>query len=202
MIKQISSWSQRVYRKIRRANCRQLRCAKTVYGILSSQSRVLAEITACGCAKFLWTPNRTYFRPSRKVVLSWLSFAFVVSTRVCYNLVKKSDACFKMNVGQLHINHLFPNVTWWCKSLRRSELIWWDANLTFLFIREQILRVKSDERIPFLLVGNKMDLEERRQVPVDVAQSRAGQWNVPYVETSAKTRANVDKVISLHILFC
>jgi Ras-related protein Ral-A len=60
--------------------------------------------------------------------------------------------------------------------------------------REQILRVKSDERIPFLLVGNKMDLEERRQVPVDVAQSRAGQWNVPYVETSAKTRANVDKV--------
>jgi len=60
--------------------------------------------------------------------------------------------------------------------------------------REQILRVKSDERIPFLLVGNKMDLEERRQVNVDVAQSRAAQWNVPYVETSAKTRANVDKV--------
>jgi len=57
--------------------------------------------------------------------------------------------------------------------------------------------VKSDERIPFLLVGNKMDLEERRQVPVDVAQSRAGQWNVPYVETSAKTRANVDKVTKL-----
>jgi len=54
--------------------------------------------------------------------------------------------------------------------------------------------VKSDERIPFLLVGNKMDLEERRQVPVDVAQSRASQWSVPYVETSAKTRANVDKV--------
>ena len=63
--------------------------------------------------------------------------------------------------------------------------------------REQILRVKSDERIPFLLVGNKMDLEERRQVPVDVAQSRASQWSVPYVETSAKTRANVDKVCLL-----
>jgi len=63
--------------------------------------------------------------------------------------------------------------------------------------REQILRVKSDERIPFLLVGNKMDLEERRQVPVDAAQSRASQWSVPYVETSAKTRANVDKVCLL-----
>jgi len=70
----------------------------------------------------------------------------------------------------------------------------------FIFIvavccrREQILRVKSDERIPFLLVGNKMDLEERRQVLVTDAQTRASQWSIPYVETSAKTRANVDKV--------
>ncbi|XP_064613829.1 ras-related protein Ral-A-like [Liolophura sinensis] len=61
-------------------------------------------------------------------------------------------------------------------------------------LREQILRVKSDEHIPFLLVGNKADLEERRQVTAEEAQQRAQQWNVPYVETSAKTRANVDKV--------
>ncbi|ELT99583.1 hypothetical protein CAPTEDRAFT_156963 [Capitella teleta] len=60
--------------------------------------------------------------------------------------------------------------------------------------REQILRVKSDENIPFLLVGNKMDLEEKRQVSIEDATARAQQWNVPYVETSAKTRANVDKV--------
>ncbi|CAL4060179.1 unnamed protein product, partial [Meganyctiphanes norvegica] len=60
--------------------------------------------------------------------------------------------------------------------------------------REQILRVKSDEQIPFLLVGNKADLSDRRKVSLDEAQSRANQWGVPYVETSAKTRANVDKV--------
>jgi len=60
--------------------------------------------------------------------------------------------------------------------------------------REQILRVKSDENIPFLLVGNKSDLEEKRQVTLSEAQARARQWNIPYVETSAKTRANVDKV--------
>lgn len=60
--------------------------------------------------------------------------------------------------------------------------------------REQILRVKNDENIPFMLVGNKMDLEDKRQVAVEEAHSRAEQWNVPYVETSAKTRANVDKV--------
>ena len=64
----------------------------------------------------------------------------------------------------------------------------------FLFRREQILRVKEDENVPFLLVGNKSDLDDRRQVSADEAKARAEQWGVCYVETSAKTRANVDKV--------
>ncbi|RUS78448.1 hypothetical protein EGW08_013794 [Elysia chlorotica] len=60
--------------------------------------------------------------------------------------------------------------------------------------REQILRVKNDENIPFLLVGNMADLAEQRQVSEDEALKRAQEWKVHYVETSAKTRANVDKV--------
>uniref|UniRef100_A0A668AQ91 small monomeric GTPase n=1 Tax=Myripristis murdjan TaxID=586833 RepID=A0A668AQ91_9TELE len=60
--------------------------------------------------------------------------------------------------------------------------------------REQILRVKEEDGIPLLLVGNKSDLENRRQVSADEATARAGEWGVQYVETSAKTRANVDKV--------
>ena len=66
-------------------------------------------------------------------------------------------------------------------------------------LSEQIVRVKNDEFVPFILVGNKMDLEVRREVSVDKAQSHAGRWNVPYVETSAKTRDNVDKVIILKL---
>ncbi|XP_063067556.1 ras-related protein ralB-B-like [Engraulis encrasicolus] len=61
--------------------------------------------------------------------------------------------------------------------------------------REQILRVKTDgESIPLLLVGNKSDLEDRRQVSADEARAKAEQWGMQYVETSAKTRAYVDKV--------
>lgn len=60
--------------------------------------------------------------------------------------------------------------------------------------REQILRVKNDETIPFVLVGNKCDLTEKRRVSQAAAQDRASSWKVPYVETSAKTRENVDKV--------
>ncbi|KAL4839499.1 hypothetical protein H8958_002881 [Nasalis larvatus] len=57
--------------------------------------------------------------------------------------------------------------------------------------REQILRRKEDENVPFLLVGNKSDLEGK--VSVEEARNRADHWNVNYVETSGKTRANVDK---------
>lgn len=60
--------------------------------------------------------------------------------------------------------------------------------------REQILRVKGDESIPFILVGNKCDLTDKRQVSQGTANERAAAWDVPYVETSAKTRENVDKV--------
>lgn len=61
--------------------------------------------------------------------------------------------------------------------------------------REQILRVKSgNDSIPFLLVGNKADLTDKRLVTSEEALEKAQEWKVPYVETSAKTRANVDKV--------
>jgi len=60
--------------------------------------------------------------------------------------------------------------------------------------REQILRVKGDSNIPFILVGNKADLSGSRQVQLATANNKATEWQVPYVETSAKTRENVDKV--------
>lgn len=57
--------------------------------------------------------------------------------------------------------------------------------------------MKNDDNIPFLLVGNKGDLTDKRKVSLNEAQCRAQEWGVPYVETSAKTRDNVDKVCIL-----
>merc|ERR1712223_42522 len=61
-------------------------------------------------------------------------------------------------------------------------------------LREQILRVKGDDNVPFILVGNKCDLISRRSVKLVTASSQADQWQVPYMETSAKTRENVEPV--------
>lgn len=61
-------------------------------------------------------------------------------------------------------------------------------------IRDSVLRVKVDERTPLILVGNKSDLQESREVSQVEAESTASSWGVPYVETSAKTKLNVDKI--------
>lgn len=67
------------------------------------------------------------------------------------------------------------------------------AELTEL--REQIRRIKDDDRVPIVLVGNKSDLEEDRAVSRARAFAVSQQWgNCPYYETSARRRANVDEV--------
>ncbi|KAF9576825.1 hypothetical protein EC968_003332 [Mortierella alpina] len=60
--------------------------------------------------------------------------------------------------------------------------------------KDQIARVLDDDKVPFILVGNKSDLGQLRKVNHDEAAARAAEWNCPYIETSAKTRQNVEEV--------
>lgn len=62
-------------------------------------------------------------------------------------------------------------------------------------LREQLVRIKDDERVPLVLVGNKADLEEHRAVSRSKAYAVSQSWgNKPYYETSARRRTNVDEV--------
>lgn len=62
-------------------------------------------------------------------------------------------------------------------------------------LREQIIRIKDDENVPIVIVGNKSDLEEDRAVPRARAFALSQSWgNAPYYETSARRRANVNEV--------
>ncbi|EEH42551.2 uncharacterized protein PADG_07371 [Paracoccidioides brasiliensis Pb18] len=62
-------------------------------------------------------------------------------------------------------------------------------------LREQIIRIKDDENVPIVIVGNKSDLEEDRAVSRSRAFALSQQWgNSPYYETSARRRANVNEV--------
>ncbi len=62
-------------------------------------------------------------------------------------------------------------------------------------LREQIIRIKDDEDIPLVVVGNKADMEDDRVVPRARAFQLAQSWGQkPYYETSARRRTNVDEV--------
>jgi len=62
-------------------------------------------------------------------------------------------------------------------------------------LREQLIRIKDDEKVPLVLVGNKCDLEDSRVVTRSRAFAVSQSWgNKPYYETSARRRTNVDEV--------
>jgi len=61
-------------------------------------------------------------------------------------------------------------------------------------LREQILRVKETDDVPIVVVGNKIDLEEKRQIPRKEAETLCRGFHCEYLETSAKTNTNVELV--------
>lgn len=61
-------------------------------------------------------------------------------------------------------------------------------------MRDQIVRVKGTEKVPVVLVGNKVDLAHQREVSTEEGQALAGMWNCTFLETSAKTTRNVNDI--------
>lgn len=58
--------------------------------------------------------------------------------------------------------------------------------------QQQILRVKDKDYFPIIVVGNKCDLENERQVSRDEGERLARSFGCRFIETSAKQRVNVD----------
>lgn len=62
-------------------------------------------------------------------------------------------------------------------------------------LREQVLRIKDMNRVPMVLVGNKADLKDERVISVEEGIEVSSDWGkVPFYETSALLRSNVDEV--------
>ena len=58
---------------------------------------------------------------------------------------------------------------------------------------QQILRVKDRDFFPVIIVANKADLENERQVSTQEGRDLAKQFGCKFIETSAKSRYNVDE---------
>lgn len=59
---------------------------------------------------------------------------------------------------------------------------------------EKICRIRDEGPgdFPLVLVGNKCDLENERDVSTSDGKAKADEWNCPFFETSAKTKKNTE----------
>ena len=60
---------------------------------------------------------------------------------------------------------------------------------------EQVMRVKDEDEVPIVLVGNKCDLEDERVVGRDQGVNLARQWgsHCVFMEVSAEARINISE---------
>uniref|UniRef100_A0A8C5EWY3 Ras-related protein Rab-6B-like n=1 Tax=Gouania willdenowi TaxID=441366 RepID=A0A8C5EWY3_GOUWI len=63
------------------------------------------------------------------------------------------------------------------------------------------VRTERGSDVIIMLVGNKTDLEEKRQITIEEGEQRAKELSVMFIETSAKTGCNVKQVIPAVSLF-
>ena len=61
-------------------------------------------------------------------------------------------------------------------------------------LRDRIHTIKGVSHVPMLLIGNKCDLEEERTVSTVDGERLSGEWGVPFYETSAKSKRNVEVI--------
>ena len=58
--------------------------------------------------------------------------------------------------------------------------------------RDRILNVKNCSVVPLVLVGNKLDRQEKRVITNEAAVKQAAEWNCKFWEVSAKTKNNLE----------
>uniref|UniRef100_K7GHY4 small monomeric GTPase n=1 Tax=Pelodiscus sinensis TaxID=13735 RepID=K7GHY4_PELSI len=62
--------------------------------------------------------------------------------------------------------------------------------------RDGIKRWATYEKVPVILVGNKVDLESEREVSSNEGRALAEEWGCPFMETSAKSKTMVDELFA------
>ena len=90
------------------------------------------------------------------------------------------DNYFRSGEGFLCVFSITEEDSFQSTQVNRMFKSSWSTFNKFNFqeFREQILRVKNDSNIPFILVGNKADLSGSRQVQLATATSKAADWGV------------------------
>jgi len=61
-------------------------------------------------------------------------------------------------------------------------------------LNDKILNAIGQDKVPRVLVGNKIDLSNSREIPTTEGQTVANEWGCSFVECSAKQNTNISVV--------
>jgi len=63
-------------------------------------------------------------------------------------------------------------------------------------IRQGIIRHKNSSNVPMVLVGNKCDLDKKREVDTKEGKELAKGYGCPFMESSAKSDVNITEIFN------
>lgn len=62
--------------------------------------------------------------------------------------------------------------------------------------RQMINNFKWGRKVPLIIVGNKVDLQQQRDAPASLGRDLGFEWDCPYFEASAKDGTNVKNIFA------
>jgi GTPase KRas protein len=136
-----------------------------------------------------------------RFVTNTFSFEYLPTIEDCYRRTTSVDNCTAFleildTAGQEEYNALREQ---WVSEGRAFLLVYSVASKqSFLEVnafREKILLVNEDEKVPMVLVGNKCDLENKREVSFEEGVALAKEFgDIPFIESSALNGLNCTEV--------
>jgi len=108
------------------------------------------------------------------------------------------------DIGGQH-DKLFANEYYFIQAVGAIVIFNVDNRETYNNLDFWISKMKqlSGEDIPYIIIGNKIDLQDKREIQTEEIQKKAEEYGVHYFETSAKLNESVDAAfedLSIQIL--
>eukprot|EP00922_Rhytidocystis_sp_ex-Travisia-forbesii_P037539 GHVS01055949.1.p1 GENE.GHVS01055949.1~~GHVS01055949.1.p1 ORF type:complete len:249 (-),score=27.82 GHVS01055949.1:357-1103(-) len=125
------------------------------------------------------------------------SFVLTIGVDFKTKVVKSGDKNLKLQVWDTAGQERFRTITPAYFRSAMGVVLTYDVTnaTTFANLRRWMKNVDdyTDANVQIILIGNKCDLENKREVPRQKGEDLAAEYSIPFFESSAKQNINVDE---------
>ena len=116
-------------------------------------------------------------------------------------IIKKGEKLIKLQIWDTAGQERYKSITSAYYKGAKGALIVYDITNRFTFESVdkwvQDLNSYGDKNLTLLLVGNKSDLEDKRQIMKEDGEEKAKSFNLGFIETSACSGDNIDQAFDI-----